>query len=185
MSVREGMRNTAAGSRSTSTTSRHNWAEMKRLVGPGVRLCRWSRRTPTATGRSRSPTSALKNGASCLGVANADEGVQLRVSGITAPIIILSPATEFRDRPDHQIQPDPFGFRSGFRPGAAEAASEGGHPRAASTSRWIRGWAGAARSRTRRSGPIREIAHLPQSPPRGDLHPSFVEARSSSTITTT
>jgi alanine racemase len=34
------------------------------------------------------------NGASCLGVANADEGVQLRVSGITAPVIILSPATD-------------------------------------------------------------------------------------------
>jgi alanine racemase len=37
--------------------------------------------------------AALRNGASFLGVANADEGVQLRVSGITAPVMILSPAT--------------------------------------------------------------------------------------------
>ncbi|MDP2269055.1 MAG: alanine racemase, partial [Deltaproteobacteria bacterium] len=36
---------------------------------------------------------ALKSGAETLGVANADEGVQLRVGGIAAPIIILSPST--------------------------------------------------------------------------------------------
>ena len=37
--------------------------------------------------------AALKNGARMLGVANADEGVQLRISGIDAPIVILGPST--------------------------------------------------------------------------------------------
>ena len=37
--------------------------------------------------------AAVKNGVYGLGVANADEGVQLRVGGIEAPIIILSPST--------------------------------------------------------------------------------------------
>jgi len=37
--------------------------------------------------------TALKNGAGMLGVANADEGVQLRISGIEAPIVILGPST--------------------------------------------------------------------------------------------
>ena len=36
---------------------------------------------------------AMRCGAGYLGVANADEGVQLRVSGVEAPIVILSPST--------------------------------------------------------------------------------------------
>jgi alanine racemase len=70
-----------------------NWAEMKRLVGPGVKLLQVVKADAYGHGAIEISNAALKNGASFLGVANADEGVQLRVSGIAAPILILSPAT--------------------------------------------------------------------------------------------
>ena len=70
-----------------------NWEEMKRLVGPGVKIMQVVKADAYGHGAIEISNVALKNGASCLGVANADEGVQLRVSGVTAPILILSPAT--------------------------------------------------------------------------------------------
>jgi alanine racemase len=71
-----------------------NWAEMKRIVGPDVQIMQVVKADAYGHGAIEISNMALKNGASCLGVANADEGVQLRVSGITAPIVILSPATD-------------------------------------------------------------------------------------------
>jgi alanine racemase len=71
-----------------------NWAEMRRLVGPDVRIMQVVKADAYGHGAIEISNVALTNGASCLGVANADEGVQLRVSGITAPVIILSPATD-------------------------------------------------------------------------------------------
>jgi alanine racemase len=70
-----------------------NWAEMKRLAGPDVKILQVVKADAYGHGAIEISNAALKNGASCLGVANADEGVQLRVSGIAAPILILSPAT--------------------------------------------------------------------------------------------
>lgn len=72
---------------------RHNWDEIKRLVGPGVEVMQVVKADAYGHGAIEISKSALKNGASCLGVANADEGVQLRISGINAPIVILSPST--------------------------------------------------------------------------------------------
>ncbi|MCL5807169.1 MAG: alanine racemase [Deltaproteobacteria bacterium] len=71
-----------------------NWEEMKRLVGPTIQIMQVVKADAYGHGAIEISNVALKNGASCLGVANADEGVQLRVSEITAPIIILSPATD-------------------------------------------------------------------------------------------
>jgi alanine racemase len=71
-----------------------NWKEMRRLVGPDVRIMQVVKADAYGHGAIEISNVALTNGASCLGVANADEGVQLRVSGITAPVIILSPATD-------------------------------------------------------------------------------------------
>ncbi len=68
-----------------------NWEEMKRLVGPNVQIMQVVKADAYGHGAIEISNVALKNGASCLGVANADEGVQLRVSEITAPVIILSP----------------------------------------------------------------------------------------------
>lgn len=71
-----------------------NWAEIRRLAGPEVKIMQVVKADAYGHGAIEISNTALRNGASCLGVANADEGVQLRVSGITAPIVILSPATD-------------------------------------------------------------------------------------------
>jgi len=70
-----------------------NWAELRRLVGPRVRILQVVKADAYGHGAIEISHTAIKNGAACLGVANADEGVQLRVSGIAAPIVILSPST--------------------------------------------------------------------------------------------
>lgn len=70
-----------------------NWAAMKQLVGPDVKILQVVKADAYGHGAIEISNAALRNGASALGVANADEGVQLRVSGITAPVLILSPAT--------------------------------------------------------------------------------------------
>ncbi|MGZ3581032.1 MAG: alanine racemase, partial [Syntrophales bacterium] len=70
-----------------------NWNEMKRLVGPDVRILQVVKADAYGHGAIEISNVALKNGAAFLGLANADEGVQLRVSNITTPILILSPST--------------------------------------------------------------------------------------------
>jgi len=70
-----------------------NWNEMKRLVGPDVRILQVVKADAYGHGAIEISNVALKNGAARLGVANSDEAVQLRISGITAPILILSPST--------------------------------------------------------------------------------------------
>ncbi|MBN2178003.1 MAG: alanine racemase [Deltaproteobacteria bacterium] len=72
---------------------RHNGEEIRRLIGPRARMLQVVKADAYGHGAIEISKFALKNGVSCLGVANADEGVQLRVSGIDAPILILSPST--------------------------------------------------------------------------------------------
>jgi alanine racemase len=69
-----------------------NLQEVRRLVGAQVKILQVVKADAYGHGAIEISHTAVKNGASCLGVANADEGVQLRVGGITAPIIILSPS---------------------------------------------------------------------------------------------
>ncbi|HOW56665.1 MAG TPA: alanine racemase [Smithellaceae bacterium] len=71
-----------------------NLNEIKRLIGPQVNFLQTVKADAYGHGAIEISNIALKNGAAMLGVANADEGVQLRISGITAPIIILGPSTE-------------------------------------------------------------------------------------------
>jgi alanine racemase len=73
---------------------RHNWAEIRRLVGPRVKIMQVVKADAYGHGAIEISNAAVKNGADYLGVANADEGVQLRVGGIDAPLLILSPATD-------------------------------------------------------------------------------------------
>ena len=72
---------------------RHNWEEIDRLVGPGVKVLQVVKADAYGHGAIEISKAAVKNGVYGLGVANADEGAQLRVGGISAPIIILSPST--------------------------------------------------------------------------------------------
>ena len=70
-----------------------NLKEIKRLIGPQVDFMQVVKADAYGHGAIEISNTALKNGARILGVANADEGVQLRISGIEAPIVILGPST--------------------------------------------------------------------------------------------
>jgi len=71
-----------------------NLKEIKKLIGPHVDFMQAVKADAYGHGAIEISNIALKNGARMLGVANADEGVQLRVSGIEAPVVILGPSTE-------------------------------------------------------------------------------------------
>jgi len=58
-----------------------NLKEVRRLIGPQVKILQVVKADAYGHGAIEISNVALKNGASCLGVANADEGVQLRVGG--------------------------------------------------------------------------------------------------------
>jgi alanine racemase len=70
-----------------------NLKEIKRLIGPQVDFMQVVKADAYGHGAIEISNAALKNGARMLGVANADEGIQLRISGIQAPIVILGPST--------------------------------------------------------------------------------------------
>ncbi len=69
-----------------------NFHEVGRIVGQQTKIMQVVKADAYGHGAIEISHVAVRNGASCLGVANADEGIQLRVGGITAPIIILSPS---------------------------------------------------------------------------------------------
>jgi len=71
---------------------RNNWNEIRRLAGSGVKVLQVVKADAYGHGAIEISNCALRNGAWALGVANADEGVQLRVGGINTPILILSPS---------------------------------------------------------------------------------------------
>jgi len=71
----------------------NNLQEVKRLIGPGVDFMQTVKADAYGHGAIEISNVALKNGARMLGVANADEGIQLRISGVEAPIVILGPST--------------------------------------------------------------------------------------------
>lgn len=70
-----------------------NLREIKRLIGDGVDFMQTVKADAYGHGAIEISRAALREGAAMLGVANADEGVQLRISGIEAPIVILGPST--------------------------------------------------------------------------------------------
>ena len=84
-----------------------NVREIKRLIGPQVDFMQVVKADAYGHGAIEISNAALKNGARMLGVANADEGVQLRISGIDALIVILGPstATEIDEIIKYQLTP--------------------------------------------------------------------------------
>ncbi|MBN1470322.1 MAG: alanine racemase [Syntrophaceae bacterium] len=70
-----------------------NLQEIKRLIGPKTDFMPAIKADAYGHGAIEISRAALQNGAKMLGVANADEGVQLRISGIEASIVILGPST--------------------------------------------------------------------------------------------
>jgi len=72
----------------------NNLKEIRRLIGPEVDFMMTVKADAYGHGAIEMSRAALRNGAKMLGVASADEGVQLRISGIEAPIIILGPSMD-------------------------------------------------------------------------------------------
>jgi len=70
-----------------------NLLEIKRLIGDDVSFMQTVKADAYGHGAIEISHAALRAGARMLGVANADEGIQLRVSGIEAPVVILGPST--------------------------------------------------------------------------------------------
>ena len=69
-----------------------NISRIKALVGPNVRLLQVVKADGYGHGALQVAKVCLSNGAYGLGVANAEEGIALRLGGIEAPILILSPS---------------------------------------------------------------------------------------------
>jgi len=69
-----------------------NLNELKRFIPPGVSFMQIVKADAYGHGAYEIAKLALECGATSLGVANVQEGVLLRYRGITAPILILSPA---------------------------------------------------------------------------------------------
>ncbi|MDR1061745.1 MAG: alanine racemase, partial [Clostridiales bacterium] len=67
----------------------HNVGEARRLVGPGVLICAAVKADAYGHGAAVSARELLASGADRLSVATLDEGIELRRSGIAAPILIM------------------------------------------------------------------------------------------------
>ncbi len=70
----------------------HNIAELKRLLLPGQEFMQIVKADAYGHGGFEIAKTALAEGAVYLGVANSEEGRTLRLQGIKAPILILSPS---------------------------------------------------------------------------------------------
>ncbi len=75
-----------------------NLKNIKRKLGDGVELLAVVKANGYGHGAYEVSRSTLKNGASSLGVAFLEEGIELREKGIKAPILILCPEFYGRER---------------------------------------------------------------------------------------
>lgn len=69
---------------------RHNLLAIRKRIGPGIKIMAIVKADGYGHGAIESAHIALANGAEFLGVADVDEGVELRRANITAPILILT-----------------------------------------------------------------------------------------------
>ena len=85
----------------------HNVQEIRRRIGPHPQIMAVVKANAYGHGAVPVGKAVLEAGASQLGVACVDEGVQLRCGGITAPIVILGyvPPWEAEDAVRHNLAP--------------------------------------------------------------------------------
>ncbi len=69
----------------------HNVREVKRVIGPGVKLLIAVKADGYGHGAVPVSQTALAHGAEFLGVATAEEGLELRHAGLKAPVLIFGP----------------------------------------------------------------------------------------------
>lgn len=71
----------------------HNLAEVRRLVGPGVKICPAVKADAYGHGAVAVSRVLADGGADMLGVATCEEGIELREAGIEIPILVLQCGT--------------------------------------------------------------------------------------------
>jgi len=83
----------------------HNIGEIKRLLPPGTKLMAVVKADGYGHGAVHVARKALACGSSCLAVASADEGIELRAHGIKEPILVLgfTPPGRAEDVIEHDL----------------------------------------------------------------------------------
>jgi alanine racemase len=69
---------------------RYNLKRFRKVLGPGVKMMAVVKADGYGHGAVETARVALATGASSLGVATVDEGIELRYAGIAAPILVLT-----------------------------------------------------------------------------------------------
>lgn len=72
------------------TAIRHNLREVKKLLSPGVRIMAVVKADAYGHGAVEVARTSLEEGATFLGVATVEEGIELRRAGLTAPVLVFS-----------------------------------------------------------------------------------------------
>jgi Alr-MurF fusion protein len=85
----------------------HNLNVYKRALKPGVKMMVMVKAAGYGSGEAETARLLQHHGVDYLGVAYADEGITLRRSGITLPIMVLNPAPdEFDAMHRYQLEPE-------------------------------------------------------------------------------
>jgi alanine racemase len=67
----------------------HNLAEVRRLIGPDVKICPAVKADAYGHGAVEVSRALLKHGVAMLGIATVEEGIELRTAGIDSPLLLL------------------------------------------------------------------------------------------------
>lgn len=110
------------------TALEHNLNHFRSLLAPGVRLFVLVKAFAYGNGSCELARLLTYHQVDYLGVAFADEGVVLRNSGVSTPIVVLNPAPDsYALLIEHGLEPEIFSFASlrGFSRAARELGAEG------------------------------------------------------------
>jgi len=90
----------------------HNFTHYRSLLQPGVKIMGMVKAMAYGSGSSEIALALQHMGAGYLAVAYADEGVELRKSQITLPILVMNPEeAAFEDIINYRLEPEIFSFR--------------------------------------------------------------------------
>jgi alanine racemase len=94
------------------TNLKENLSVFKNSLNPGVKLLAMVKAQSYGSGVEKMASFLSNQGIDYFGVAYADEGVELRNEGITAPILVLNAEEEgFENCIQHHLEPAIFSFR--------------------------------------------------------------------------
>jgi alanine racemase len=90
----------------------HNVRTVRSILKPGVKLMGMVKAFAYGSGISEIGNFLEHNGVDYLGVANADEGAELREAGITCPVLVMIPEESSYDTIiRYNLEPELFSFR--------------------------------------------------------------------------